>query len=317
MPYTPASIPTMYFIGVTTGESSINKVFPRWAVELGLEEGSALTGMDFVPHDDPARYREAVAFIKEDPLSLGALVTTHKMDLLEACGDLFDVIDPLAEQMGEVSSIYKRDGKLHGRTVDPVNSGRALNAFLPEDHWKDTGAQALILGAGGSSIALTWHLMTQTPEDDRPSRITVTNRSQPRLDHMREFHASLKSDVPVEYQLCPEPEDNDALVNYLPSRSLVVNATGLGKDAPGSPVTGAVAFPRHGYIWDFNYRGDLLFRDQAYAQKPYKGLQFEDGWTYFIHGWTSVIADVFDIEIPSSGPEFEKLSDIADLSRHF
>jgi shikimate 5-dehydrogenase len=212
------------------------------------------------------------------------------MDLVAACRDLFDEIDPLADQMAEVSSIYKRDGKLHGRTVDPVNSGRALDAFLPDDHWRDTGAEACILGAGGSSLALSWHLLTRTGPGNRPSRLVVTNRSQPRLDHMRAFHETLAPTIPIEYECCPDPRDNDAVVNYLVPRSLVVNATGLGKDAPGSPVTDHVSFPLYGYIWEFNYRGDLRFRDQAYAQKPYRHLVFEDGWTYFVHGWTSDIA---------------------------
>ncbi|MCU0982053.1 MAG: hypothetical protein MUF25_23110, partial [Pirellulaceae bacterium] len=88
-PYPPADKPTMYFIGVTTHQSSIMKVFPRWAEYLGLGD-VAIQGMNFRWHDDPANYRRAVAFIKDDPLSLGALVTTHKLDLLSACRDQFD-----------------------------------------------------------------------------------------------------------------------------------------------------------------------------------------------------------------------------------
>ena len=33
-----ATQPTMYFIGVTTGSSSIMKVFPEWAKALGLKD---------------------------------------------------------------------------------------------------------------------------------------------------------------------------------------------------------------------------------------------------------------------------------------
>ena len=36
MNLTPATEPTMYFIGVTTGASSIMKVFPEWAKALGI-----------------------------------------------------------------------------------------------------------------------------------------------------------------------------------------------------------------------------------------------------------------------------------------
>ena len=36
--YVKADQPTFYFIGVTTGKSSIMKVFPEWAKFLGLGE---------------------------------------------------------------------------------------------------------------------------------------------------------------------------------------------------------------------------------------------------------------------------------------
>lgn len=119
------------------------------------------------------------------------------------------------------------------------------------------------------------------------------------------------SDIPVRYHLAPMPQDNDRIVASLPPGSMVVNATGLGKDAPGSPLTNDVQFPDRALVWELNYRGDLIFLDQAQAQDPGKSLQIEDGWTYFLHGWTQVIAEVFDITIPPSGPSFEAISDIA------
>jgi len=70
-------------------------------------------------------------------------------------------------------------------------------------------------------------------------------------------------------------------------------------------------FPKHAVIWELNYRGELVFLDQARAQQPAQELQIEDGWMYFLHGWTQVIAEVFDIDIPSSGPSFEAISEIA------
>ena len=79
-PYEPADKPAMYFIGVTTGESSSNKVFPLWTDYLQLGN-CRLKGLDFKSHDEPRLYQEAVNFIKRDPLSLGALVPTHKIDL--------------------------------------------------------------------------------------------------------------------------------------------------------------------------------------------------------------------------------------------
>lgn len=312
--YEKASLPTMYFIGVTTGKSSIMTVFPRWAEHLGLED-AVIRGIDCKWHDEAAVYRRVVEFINSDEMSLGALVTTHKIDLLTACRDMFDELEPYAELMGEVSSISKRDGKLVGHAKDPITSGLALEAFLPAGHWERTGAEVLALGAGGSSIAITCYLMDERHGSNRPAKIIVTNRSRPRLEEIRHIHEKIASPVPVEYHHTPEAQDNDAVVQQLKPGSLVMNATGLGKDAPGSPFTDAAQFSENGFAWDFNYRGDLLFLDQARSQQQERGLHVEDGWVYFLHGWTRVIAEVFHIDMPTEGAEFDELSRIASEVR--
>lgn len=313
--YLPANRPTMYFIGVSTAQSSIMKVFPRWADHLGMAD-ARLTGIDFPLHAEPAAYRAAVEFIKNDPLSQGALVTTHKIDLFSACRDLFDEIDPHARRLGETSSLSKVNGKLVAHAKDPISSGLALEGFLPPNHWQKTGAEVLLVGAGGSSIATSWHLMCSQGNDaNRPSRIVVSDRQPSRLAEMRHVHAGFGSDVSVDYLEITGPEDNDAVLRRLKPGSLVVNATGLGKDAPGSPVTDAAVFPQDGIIWEFNYRGDLLFLRQARAQAQARHLQVEDGWTYFIHGWTRVIAEVFHLDIPVSGEKFDRLCELAAAAR--
>ena len=313
-PYPAAQQPTMYFIGVTTHQSSIMQVFPRWAEYLGLQ-AAEIRGMNFAWHDEPERYRRAVSFIREDPLSLGALVTTHKIDLLSACRDQFDRLDEFADLLGEVSSISKDDSQLVGHAKDPLTSGLALEAFLPAGHWQRTGAEALVLGAGGSALAITWHMLQKRWGADRPSRILVTNRSRPRLEEIRRFHTRIGADVPVEYHHTPSPEMTDPLMERLPPGSLVINATGLGKDAPGSPLSDHAVWPSGGFAWDFNYRGDLRFLQQARAQQAARDLHIEDGWVYFLHGWTRVIAEVFHIDIPTRGPEFDQLSRIAAAVR--
>ena len=45
----PATIPTIYFIGVTTARSSILSVFPRWADALGIAT-SRIVGIDLPLH---------------------------------------------------------------------------------------------------------------------------------------------------------------------------------------------------------------------------------------------------------------------------
>ncbi|HET7412072.1 MAG TPA: shikimate dehydrogenase [Pararhizobium sp.] len=308
--YSPAEKPTFYFIGVTTARSSIMKVFPAWARALELGDAQ-IKGIDFPLHADPAAYRAAVEFIRDDPLSLGALVTTHKIDLFNACRDLFDVIDPFATLMKETSCISKRGGKLICHAKDPISSGLAIDGFLGSDYFARTGADVFSIGAGGSTIALTWHLMRRERGDDVPARIVVSNRSSSRLEEIRHIHGQIDTTVPCEYVLAPSPKDNDAVLPGLRPGSLVINATGLGKDAPGSPLTDLAVFPEKSVVWDLNYRGDLVFLDQGRAQAEARGLTIVDGWTYFIHGWTQVIAEVFDVEIGTDAATIDRLTKIA------
>ena len=97
-----------------------------------------------------------------------------------------------------------------------------------------------------------------------------------RLAEIRHIHAQFRSKVPAEYIQVSDPRDNDSVANQLRTGSLVVNATGLGKDAPGSPLTDAARFPANGIVWELNYRGDLVFVRQANAQKIECHLQIED-----------------------------------------
>jgi shikimate 5-dehydrogenase len=306
----PAREPTLYFIGVTTGKSSILSIFPKWAATLGLG-ACRIAGVDLPLHAPAEEYRRVVSFIKSDPLSRGALVTTHKIDLFAACRDLFDEVEPLAEAMGELSCISKRGEKLVASAKDPISAGLAIDAFLPASHFAKTGGELFSMGAGGSTIAITWYLMHPRRGDDRPARVVVSNRSSARLEAIRKIHGTFGHGVPVDYVLAPRAEDNDAVMAGLAPASMVVNATGLGKDSPGSPITDTAHFPAGGFAWELNYRGDLVFLRQAFAAARKMRLTVEDGWTYFLHGWTAVIAEVFGVRIPSSGPRFDELSDLA------
>lgn len=112
----------MYFIGVTTGASSIMKVFPEWAEALGLKD-TVMKGIDIAIHEKPEVYREVVSFIKNDPLSMGALVTTHKLDIYAAAKDMFEYLDPYALQFEEMSSISKLTGNCAATPKIPSPAG--------------------------------------------------------------------------------------------------------------------------------------------------------------------------------------------------
>ncbi len=66
-PMTAAVRPTMYFIGVTTGSSSIMRVFPRWARLLDLGD-CELKGVDVPIRAPAAEFRGIVEFVKNAKL---------------------------------------------------------------------------------------------------------------------------------------------------------------------------------------------------------------------------------------------------------
>jgi shikimate dehydrogenase len=306
-------VPTMEFIGVTTGSSSIMKVFPRWAQVLDLGE-ARLKGRDLPLGAETDLYRQAVEQIRSDPLSMGALVTTHKINLLAAARDLFDELDPYARLCEEVSCISKRDGRVIGHAKDPITAGRSLRALLGPGYFKRTGGEVLCLGAGGAGTAISVYLVEgQTPADP-PGRIVMVDKSQQSLEALRRVHDRLgSSSTEIEYVKNAEPAENDELVAGMPPGSVIVNATGMGKDVPGSPVTDSARFPVRGVVWELNYRGELDFLRQARRQERARNLAVEDGWLYFLHGWSEVIAEVFHVELT---PErFELLSTEAEAIR--
>lgn len=311
--YCSAKQPTMYFIGVTTGQSSIMKVFPEWAKVLGLKD-AVMKGIDIPIHAQPEIYRETVSFLKNDALSLGALVTTHKIDLYSAAHDLFDYLDPYAVRFHELSSISKDGEKLCGHAKDPISSGLALEEFVPDNYWAEhPDAGVFIMGAGGAAIAMCSYFMRPEFAGNYPSEIVIGNRSEHRLSEIEKINESLNpGTVRCRYYLTPDPGQNDEVLATMGEGSLIVNATGLGKDRPGSPLTGGARFPESALVWEINYRGDLLFLKQARAQQEERNLTIEDGWKYFIYGWTQVISEVFHMPI-----EGERLAELDRIAAQF
>jgi shikimate 5-dehydrogenase len=130
---------------------------------------------------------------------------------------------------------------------------------------------------------------------------------------MRAIHAKLDVATKIDYIENADPAVNDKLVGDLPPGSLVINATGMGKDTPGSPITGAAEFPERGFVWELNYRGELEFLRQARAQAERRHLKVHDGWRYFIHGWATVIEEVFDVTIQED--QVARLSALSESER--
>jgi shikimate dehydrogenase len=298
---------TLVFIGVDTRGSSIMRLFPRWAEILDLD--ARIEGWDIRLGAEAATYRDTVRRLAGDLGVAGALVTSHKLDVYRHAGSLFDELDRYAHLCREVSCISRRDGRLLGHAKDPITAGLAMEDLLGSGRRLDGTAQVLCLGAGGAGTAITVRLLEAEPA---PGRIVVADKDPGRLATLREICAGLRAGG-VELVRVRGAEDADALLVALPEGSLVVNATGMGKDVPGSPLSGRARFPVGAVVWDLNYRGDLGFLRQAREQAGAHGLELHDGWRYFLHGWSQHIAQVYGVELAPL--MFEQLAEAAESLR--
>jgi shikimate 5-dehydrogenase len=288
----------------------MQRIFPRWMAELGLPSAS-LRGIDLPLNAPAADYRAAVESIAQDPDCAGALVTSHKIGVLEAARDLFVEIDEEARLCGELNGISKRgDGGLGAHALDPGAARASLLAFLGDGYFgRHSGAEVLCLGSGGAATAIAVQF-GRAAAGERPRRMTLVDRDPAKLDRLRGIVPRLDTTVEFRFACHSEAERNDALAGGLPPGSLVINATGMGKDLPGSPVTPACRWPHRGAAWELNYRGELDFLKIARAQS---GVMVEDGWIYFLHGWTQVVSAVYGV--PIEGETFQRLAGIAGVYR--
>jgi shikimate dehydrogenase len=295
----------MFFIGVSTGGSSIMKLFPKWAEVLGLE--ARVEGRDLPIGGEAALYRGAVTEIAAHDDVRGALVTTHKVDVFRHAGDLFAELDENAVLCREISSISMRVGGLIGHAKDPITAGKSLERIFADASIPD---EVVCLGAGGAGTAISVYLLRRNPP---PRRIMMVDREASRIHDLRSIHSQIGSSSSVGYLVNDEASANDAVLERAQEGALVINATGMGKDMPGSPLTPRASFPRGATVWDLNYRGQLDFLRQARAQAGARGLRLHDGWEYFLYGWSEVIAEVFDLGVDESC--FETLKAAAEPLR--
>ena len=284
----------MEFFGVRTEDSLSAQYFPDWARALGVQDAE-LRGVNLPIDGTLDAHREAVLRLKKDPEVQGALVTSHKLAIVRAAGDLIDRRTPASELTGEVSALYKRGDELWGHAVDPENYGLAITQVLSSDWWaKHEGAGILSLGGGGATVALIVYLLKQAV--DRPAFLQIVEKRSDNLHHCKNITNRIGSGaVKLEFFHTSDPLVCDSLVAKLPSYSLVINATGMGKDLPGSPVTDNVYFPDHSVVWDLNYRGPREFLVRGELQGATRPIKVADGWGYFLRGWSSVMGLVFDI----------------------
>jgi shikimate dehydrogenase len=263
------------FVGVDTGGSRIHREFPAWAARLGRPEWT-LRGVDLPLTAPAAAHRELVAAVAANPNVAGAVVTSHKLRLHRAAAELLRRTDALADLTLEINVLARTaDGGVDGFARDPLALAAVLHRFGV------AGRDVVVYGAGGAGTALL--LALTLDEQRRPRDITVVDTDDAALAALRA--TAERCSVLDDRLRLHSPATAPA---RLPDHALVVNATGLGKDRPGSPLPPGTVLPPTATAWDFNYRGDLTFLADARAQ----GATAVDGWDYFVAGWGAALTAI-------------------------
>lgn len=277
-------VQTVWFLGVSTAGSLIHEAMPRWGDVLGRP--LAVRGVDLALRASPRDYRLFCADLAASD-AVGAVITSHKAEMYGSASPQFGQVDATADLTGEINAIRRSGAALLGWARDPVSVGRVVDRI-----WPESGRELVCLGAGGTAIALVTHVAWRPA---RPAMVTVCEIVDKQLERMRAFLRRLRSDVPIQLVLGQPDTDWNESIGRASRGALVVNATGLGKDVTGAPISDQARFPSDGVIWDLNYRGDLQFLAIARHRQRVDRLGIHDGWRLFCHGWAAALTPILDL----------------------
>jgi shikimate 5-dehydrogenase len=301
------------FIGVSTGSSNIQRIFPAWMEALG-RPNVVLQGVDVPLGASDAEMLAVVDAMQTDNHVVGGLVTSHKLSVFSACRDSFAHLSEVACQLEEVSGIYKTTEGLGGWAADPPVMAAALHRMgLHPQHWRQhTEAEVVCFGCGGAATALAYAIYGEAGEATSAlPRLRVTDVD---LRRLADLERKCKWFLPqatglVTFHRADQTDPDGWPSGPPPPHSLVVNATGMGKDVPGTPLGASATFPAGAVVWELNYRGEREFMRQAASAPQDLGLRIVDGWELFLLGWTSVVERVLGIEL--SGSQTQELNRLA------
>lgn len=192
---------------------------------------------------------------------LGANVTIpHKVAML----GLVDRVDAIAERVGAINTIVRRDGLLHGTNTDVAGVTQALLAGGVDLR----GCTVVVLGAGGAARAVVAALRSA-----HAAGVTVANRTYARAEALRTVAGE---ELP--FSACSLDPSDQRLQAAMAAAGLVIHSTALGMrhgpDETATPVP-ADLFHAGQTAFDLVYVPErtpfLLAAEQAGA-RPLGGL---------------------------------------------
>jgi shikimate dehydrogenase len=181
---------------------------------------------------DPLRLETAVQAIRAIGIAGVNVTIPHKENVIA----FLDEVSPESRLIGSVNTISNRDGRLLGESTD----GRGFLQAFDAAGVAVEGKRAVVIGAGGSAVAVVYALVTSG------ASVTVANRTQKRGEELaRRINDATSSGSVHAMPLTPE-----SLKEAVESADILVNCTSVGM----WPETDATPCPR-----DFLHSGLFVY----------------------------------------------------------
>jgi shikimate dehydrogenase len=281
------------FLGASASRSHVHAYFPHWASILG--EDATISSYELPIGAPPDAYSEFGEFLLRDAENIGCVITNHKLDAYRLCLDFHFPLEPTSRALEVVSCMRRANGSLIGNAEEVQAVDRAIQTIC----WRRDGGQfseVIIFGAGGAGRALAYSIARRV-HIHHIAKITVTDTNPHRIADLARLANDWATRIPIRAALVGHGTTNDDIVEAAISPALIINATGLGKDFEGSPVSSSLVFPTGSTLWDLNYRGDLEYLAHGRAQSD---VSTHSGFELFVSSWIEALSYIFAVPVTNA-----------------
>jgi shikimate dehydrogenase len=188
-----------FVIGHPINHSRSPLIHGTWLQSYGID--GSYEAIDVAP----AALPDFFARIRAGDFAGGNVTIPHKQAVFALC----DAVDALAERIGAVNTIVRRDGRLYGSNTDYMGFLGNLDQNAPG--WSDNHPAALVLGAGGAARAVIVALQS------RKLPVILINRTRASADRLA---SALGGEIVI--------ATLDDFATAAPLAGLVVNTTSVG-----------------------------------------------------------------------------------------
>ena len=239
-------------IGWPVVHSRSPTIHRHWLSELGLAGSYERFAVQ------PAEFREFATRIGRNQLVGANITAPHKETAYAVC----DRRTPVADALGAVNTVWRKDGLLWGDNTDVAGFLANMDESAP--CWAERPRSAVVIGAGGAARAIIYALMSR-----RFERITIVNRTRARAETLAaQFGNSTKA------------VSCGALVAELTDADLLVNSTSLGMAGQPPLVVDLAALPDRAVVADVVY---VPLRTPLIEAAVARGLRTAEGLGMLLH----------------------------------